>query len=91
MASLPDPDRLRDVATFAMRHNLVPGAVAGVRWIAEVMTLPERWRWAAPVSTAAVEDVFYRGVLLSGLIGAGLPPWSASWCPAHCSSPGRPC
>jgi hypothetical protein len=55
----------------------VPGAVGSVRWIQEVLVLPGRWRWVAPMTSAAVEEVFFRGTVLTGLIAAGFGSWAA--------------
>lgn len=55
----------------------VPGAVAGVGWIREIMVLPPRWCWAVPMSSAGVEELFFRGVFLAGLLAHGAPVWLA--------------
>lgn len=55
----------------------VPAAVNDVAWIREVMALPARWRWLAPTTSAAVEEMFFRGVLMFGLLAAGAPAWTA--------------
>src|SRR5690606_8588275 len=57
---------------YAVRPRVdVPGAVAGTGWIREILVLPPAWRWLVPMSSAAVEEVFFRGVVLVGLLQAG--------------------
>lgn len=61
---------------YALRPGVdVPGAVAGTGWIREILVLPPAWRWLVPMSSAAVEEVFFRGVVLVGLLthGASVP------------------
>ncbi len=55
----------------------VPGAVAGSGWIREVMVLSPRWRWVVPMASAAVEELFFRGVVLVGMLAHGAPGWAA--------------
>lgn len=55
----------------------IPSAVNNVVWIREVMALPVQWRWTIPMSSAAVEETFFRGVLLVGLLAADTPVWLA--------------
>lgn len=55
----------------------VPTAVSRVGWIAEVMVLPPRWRWTVPMVSAAVEEFFFRGVFLIGLLAHGAGVWPA--------------
>jgi|GEM_PF-2757075 len=55
----------------------VPAAVSSVGWIREVMVLPVRWRWLVPMSSAAAEEFFFRGVVLVGLLSADVAPWIA--------------
>ncbi|HEY8474213.1 MAG TPA: CPBP family glutamic-type intramembrane protease [Natronosporangium sp.] len=63
---------------YAARPTVdVPGAVAGVHWIREVLALPPAWRWLAPMSSAAVEEFYFRGVFLTGLLLPGAPVWVA--------------
>lgn len=62
--------------TFSPRVN-VPAAVSDVRWIQEILALPRRWRWVVPMVSAAVEEFFFRGVVLFGLLAAGAPIWAA--------------
>ncbi len=63
---------------YALRAGVdVPGAVTSVRWIQEVLVLPRRWRWLVPMTSAAVEEYFFRGVLLTGLLATGAHPWLA--------------
>nr|MDT0656837.1 hypothetical protein [Micromonospora sp. DSM 115978] len=63
---------------YAARPTVdVPGAVGGVRWIQEVMALPSRWRWLVPAASAGVEEFYFRGVFLGGLLVAGASAWSA--------------
>ncbi|QSB12700.1 CPBP family intramembrane metalloprotease [Natronosporangium hydrolyticum] len=57
---------------YAVRPQVdVPGAVAGVGWIREILVLPAHWRWVVPMSSAAVEEFFFRGVFLLGLLASG--------------------
>jgi hypothetical protein len=63
---------------YAVRPRVdVPGAVAGVGWIREVLALPRRWRWLVPMAGAGVEELFFRGVFLVGLLAHGAPVWAA--------------
>lgn len=63
---------------YAIRPTVdVPGAVSNVGWVREVMVLPPRWRWIVPMSSAAMEETFFRGVLLVGLLAADVPAWVA--------------
>ncbi|QSB06866.1 CPBP family intramembrane glutamic endopeptidase [Natronoglycomyces albus] len=63
---------------YAIRPQVdIPGAVNNVVWIREVMALPVQWRWAVPMSSAAVEELFFRGVVLVGLLAADAPIWFA--------------
>jgi hypothetical protein len=55
----------------------VPGAVTGVRWISEILALPRFWRYAVPATSAAVEEFFFRGAFLGGLLATGAPIWAA--------------
>jgi hypothetical protein len=55
----------------------IPGAIADVRWIQEILVLPRRWRWVVPMASAAVEEYVFRGVALTGLLAAGVPAWWA--------------
>lgn len=59
---------------YALRPRVdVPGAVAGVGWVREIMALPRRWRWVVPMASAGVEELFFRGVFLVGLLAYGAP------------------
>jgi hypothetical protein len=63
---------------YAVRPTVdVPGAVTGVRWIQEVLVLPRQWRWFVPMASAGVEEFFFRGVFVIGLLAAGAEPWAA--------------
>ncbi|BCB91919.1 CPBP family glutamic-type intramembrane protease [Phytohabitans suffuscus] len=63
---------------YAVRPRVdVPGAVSGVRWITEILALPRRWRYAVPAASAAVEEFFFRGAFLGGLLATGTPVWLA--------------
>lgn len=63
---------------YAVRPTVdVPGAVTGVLWIREVLVLPRQWRWIVPAASAAVEEFFFRGVVVMGLLAAGASPWAA--------------
>ncbi len=63
---------------YAVRPAVdVPGAVTGVRWVQEILALPRGWRYAVPAISAAVEEFFFRGVFLGGLLAAGAPVWAA--------------
>lgn len=63
---------------YAVRPGVdVPGAVAGVGWIREVMALPVRWRWTVPMASAGVEELYFRGVVLAGLLAHGAAGWPA--------------
>jgi hypothetical protein len=63
---------------YAIRPGVdIPGAVANVRWIQEILVLPRQVRWLVPMVSAAVEEFFFRGVALTGLSAAGAPPWWA--------------
>jgi len=63
---------------YAVRPTVdVPGAVTGVLWIREVLVLPRQWRWIVPAASAAVEEFFFRGVFVIGLVAAGASPWTA--------------
>jgi hypothetical protein len=55
----------------------VPGAVAGIGWVREILVLPRRWRWLVPMSSAAVEELYFRGVFMTGLLAHGAPGWVA--------------
>ncbi|BCB75558.1 hypothetical protein GCM10022251_28280 [Phytohabitans flavus] len=55
----------------------VPGAVSSVRWITEILALPRQWRYAVPAASAVVEEFFFRGVFLGGLLATGTPVWAA--------------
>lgn len=57
---------------YAVRPTVdVPDAVAGVAWIREILVLPARWRWVVPMASAAVEELFFRGAFLVGLLACG--------------------
>lgn len=55
----------------------VPGALAAGGWIREIMVLSPRWRWVVPMASAGVEELFFRGVVLVGLLAHGAPVWAA--------------
>ena len=55
----------------------IPSAVTGVRWVQEILALPGPWRWIVPAASAAVEEFFFRGVVLMGLLALGAPAWAA--------------
>jgi hypothetical protein len=62
-------------AIYALRPRAdVPDAVTGVRWIKEILALPRAWRWTVPMASAGVEEFFFRGVVLIGLLETGAPP-----------------
>jgi hypothetical protein len=72
------------LTAFAMSvlHSLPGGAraaqsVSQVRWVAEILALPSRWRWPIPAASAALEEFYFRGVMLFGLLAAGAPVWLA--------------
>jgi hypothetical protein len=63
---------------YATRPGVdVAGAMSTVRWIQEVLVLPPKWRWVVPMSSAALEEYCFRGVVLTGLVGTGAPAWLA--------------
>ena len=63
---------------YAVRPRIdVPTAIARVRWINEVMVLPRPWRYCVPAISAAVEEFFFRGAFLGGLLATGTPVWAA--------------
>lgn len=63
---------------YAVRPTVdVPAAVTGVRWVQEIAVLPRRWRWIVPMTSAAIEEFFFRGVFLTGLLAAGSSVWAA--------------
>jgi hypothetical protein len=65
-------------AVYAIRPRAdVPDAVTGVRWVQEILALPKGWRWTVPMLSAGVEEFFFRGVVLIGLLQAGAPGWLA--------------
>lgn len=55
----------------------VPTAMARVRWMKELLVLPQPWRYIVPGVSAAVEEFFFRGVFLGGLLATGTPVWAA--------------
>ncbi len=72
------------LTAFAMSvlHSLPGGSraaesVSQVRWVQEILALPSRWRWPIPAASAALEEFYFRGVLLFGLLAAGAPAWVA--------------
>jgi membrane protease YdiL (CAAX protease family) len=72
------------LTAFAMSvlHSLpgradVPGAVSDVRWVQEILALPGRWRAAIPMVSGALEEFYFRGVMLFGLLATGFPVWAA--------------
>ncbi|MET7427133.1 CPBP family intramembrane glutamic endopeptidase [Dactylosporangium sp. NPDC005555] len=63
---------------YALRPRIdVPGAVTTVRWITEILALPRLWRYAVPATSAVVEEFFFRGAFLGGLLATGTPVWAA--------------
>ncbi|GGM78495.1 type II CAAX prenyl endopeptidase Rce1 family protein [Dactylosporangium sucinum] len=63
---------------YAVRPRIdVPTAISRVRWINEILVLPRPWRYATPAISAAVEEFFFRGVILGGLLATGTPAWAA--------------
>ena len=58
-------------------HVDIAASVSDVRWIRSVLALPGRWRWIVPMISAAVEEAFFRGIVLAGLMRAGAPAWAA--------------
>lgn len=63
---------------YAARPQIdIPGAVSGVGWIREILVLPRQWRWVVPMSSAAVEEFYFRGIVLIGLLAYGASPWHA--------------
>ncbi|MEV4133809.1 CPBP family glutamic-type intramembrane protease [Dactylosporangium sp. NPDC049742] len=63
---------------YAVRPRTdVPGAVTGVRWITEILALPRAWRYIVPATSAAVEEFYFRGVFLGGLLASDTPVWAA--------------
>jgi hypothetical protein len=63
---------------YAVRPTLdIAASVTDVPWVREVSVLGRYWRWAIPMVSAAVEEFFFRGVFLLGLIAAGAPAWWA--------------
>jgi hypothetical protein len=72
------------LTAFAMSllHSLkgradVPATVADVRWIQEILALPSPWRTAIPAISGALEEFYFRGVMLFGLLATGFPVWAA--------------
>ena len=55
----------------------VPAAVSQVRWVQEILALPNPWRAAVPALSGALEELYFRGVVLFGLLSTGLPVWAA--------------
>ena len=77
------------LTAFAMSvlHSFPAGvraaeSIAQVRWVSEILVLPHRWRWPIPAVSAALEEFFFRGVLLFGLLACGAPVWVAIVLPA---------
>jgi hypothetical protein len=63
---------------YAVRPRVdVPGAVTGVRWVREILALPRFGRWLVPAGSAALEELVFRGVALTGLLAAGASGWAA--------------
>lgn len=50
----------------------IPGEMAKVKWIEGIMQTPPKVAWFLPLLSASFEEVFFRGVLLSGLLGHGM-------------------
>jgi hypothetical protein len=72
------------LTAFAMTvlHSLpgradVPATVSDVRWIQEIVALPGPWRTLIPGISGALEEFYFRGVMLFGLFATGLPVWAA--------------
>ncbi|GIH02941.1 hypothetical protein Rhe02_10080 [Rhizocola hellebori] len=55
----------------------VPTTVADVRWIQEIVVLPRPWRSLIPGISGALEEFYFRGVMLFGLLATGFPVWAA--------------
>lgn len=55
----------------------VPAAVTGVRWVREILALPRSARWLVPAGSAALEELVFRGVALTGLLACGASGWAA--------------
>ena len=55
----------------------IGSSVSSVGWISQILVLPVQWRWIVPMSSAALEEFFFRGVLCGGLLLAGAEPWAA--------------
>lgn len=63
---------------YSVRPTLdVASSVSSVGWISQILVLPVQWRWLVPMSSAAFEEFFFRGVLCGGMMVAGAEPWAA--------------
>lgn len=51
----------------------IPGEIARIQWIASVMTMRARVRWAIPAAGAFVEELVFRGGIFLDLSSAGAP------------------
>jgi len=49
----------------------IPGEMARIKWIEGIMQTPPQIAWFLPILSASFEEVFFRGVLLAGLLNNG--------------------
>jgi len=53
-------------------HMDIPGEMARIKWIEGIMQTPDNIAWFLPILSASFEEIFFRGVLLTGLVTAGM-------------------
>ncbi len=57
------------VAFLKIAPNMdIAGEMAKVKWIEGIFQIPKKIAWLLPILSAGFEEVFFRGVLLQGLI-----------------------
>lgn len=56
----------------------VPGEVGKIRWMHGIFNCPKQISWLLPMFSACVEELFFRGALLSAIINAGVISFSSS-------------
>lgn len=50
----------------------IPGEMARIKWIEGIMQTPAKISWLLPLLSASLEEIFFRGALLTGLLTAGM-------------------
>lgn len=50
----------------------IAGEMARIKWIEGIFQTPPKIAWLLPLFSASFEEIFFRGVLLQGLVGNGM-------------------